>query len=78
MREGKGRGVRGAATVDDHMHSTGWDMMEMGMKQNMRMRMMNHAHSVCMILHVHEGGSGCCLRGGGVNIVYKDISLRAP
>ena len=45
--------------VDDHTHLMGQDMMEMGMKWNM-MRMKNHVHSVCTILHVHK------VRGGDV------------
>ena len=49
-----------AAMVDDHTHLTGQDMMEMGTKQNMMMRMKNHAHSICMILHMHK------VRGGDV------------
>ena len=50
--------------VDDHTHLMGQDMMEMGMKWNM-MRMKNHVHSVCTILHVHKvKGEGCvCLMG---------------
>ena len=53
------------ATVDDHMHLTGQGMMEMGMKQNMMMRMKNHADSICMILHMHKvrGGGHVCLMG---------------
>ena len=47
-----------AAMVDNHMCLTGQDMTEMGIKWNMMMRMKNHAHSVCTILHVHE------VRGG--------------
>ena len=53
-------------TVDDHTCLMGWDTMEMGMKWNRMMRMKNHTHSVCMILHMHEvrGGRGCvCLMG---------------
>ena len=40
--------------VDDHMCLMGWDMTEMGTKWNMMMRMKNHAHCVCTILHVHK------------------------
>ena len=32
--------------VDDHTRLMGWDMMEMGMKWNMMMRMKNHVHKV--------------------------------
>ena len=42
--------------VDDHTHLTGRDTMEMGTKWNMMMRMKNHAHCVCTILHIHKGG----------------------
>ena len=41
------------ATVDDHMCLMGQDMTEIGIKWNM-MRMKNHAHSICMILHAYE------------------------
>ena len=30
------------------------DMTEVGMKWNMMMRMKNHAHSICTILHAHK------------------------
>ena len=50
-------------TVDDHMHLTGEDMMEMGMKCNMIMRMKNHTHSICMILHAHKVRGCVCLMG---------------
>ena len=48
------------ATVDNHTYLAGQDMMEMGMKRNMMMRTKNHAHSICMILHMHK------VRGGDV------------
>ena len=36
----------GVVMVDDHTRLMGWDMMEMGMKWNMMMRMKNHVYSV--------------------------------
>ena len=42
--------------VDDHMCLMGWDMMEMGMKWNLMMRMKIHVHSVCTILHAQSEG----------------------
>ena len=39
------------AMVDDHTHS-------MGMKWNMMLRMKNHVHSVCTILHEHKVREG--------------------
>ena len=43
-----GKGARGVVTVDNHMCLMGWDMIEMGMKQNTMTRMKNHTHSICM------------------------------
>ena len=50
-----------AAMADDHTCLMGQDMTGMGTKRNMMMRMKNHAHSVCMILHTHEVRGGMCL-----------------
>ena len=68
--------MRGMATVDDYTRSMGWDMMEMGMKWNMMMRMKNHVHSVCTILHVHKvRGGGCvCLMGDIPVVFYSSIT----
>ena len=44
--------------ADDHTHLMGQNMMEMGMKWNMMMRMKNHTHSICMILHMHKVREG--------------------
>ena len=64
------------ATVDDHMHSMGWDMMEMGMKWNTMTRMKNHAHCVCTILHVHKVRGGMCLFNGRCTsgVFYSSIT----
>ena len=48
--------MRGMVTVDDYTRSMGWDMMEMGMKWNMMMRMKIHVHKV--------RGGGMCLFNG--------------
>ena len=45
-------------TADDHMCLMGQDMIEIGMKWNMMMRMKNHAHSICTILHMHKVREG--------------------
>ena len=55
--------------ADDHMCLMGWDMMEMGMKWNIMMRMKNHAHCVCTILHMHKVGRGCVCLMGDVPVV---------
>ena len=71
-----GEGVRGVVTVDDHTHLMGWDMMEMGMKQNTMTRTKNHAHSVYMILHEHKVRGGMCLFDGRrtSSVFYSSIT----
>ena len=64
------------ATVDDYTCSMGWDMMEMGMKWNMMMRMKNHVYSVCTILHVHKvRGGGCVCLMGDIPVVSFTLSI---
>ena len=62
-------------TADDHTHSMGWDTIEMGMKWNMMMRMKNHTHSVCTILHMHKVMGWVCLFNGRrtSSVVYSSI-----
>ena len=55
-----GEGVRVVVTVDDHTHLMGWDITEMGTKQNIMTKTKNHTHCVCMILHTDK------VRGGDV------------
>ena len=51
--------------ADNHTCLMGWDMMEMGMKWNTMMRMTNHAHCICTILHTHKvREGGMCLFNG--------------
>ena len=71
-----GTGVRGVVMADDHIRLMGWDMMEMGMKQNMMMRMKNHAHSICTILHAHKVRGGTCLFNGRCTsgVFYSSIT----
>ena len=62
--------------ADDHTRLMGQDMMEMGMKWNMMMRMKNHAHSICMILHVHKVREGDMLFNGRhtSSVFYSSIT----
>ena len=63
-------------TVDDHMCSMGWDMMEMGMKWDLMMGMKIHVHSVCTILHMHKVRGWTCWYNGRhtSSVFYSSIT----
>ena len=63
------------ATVDDHMCSMGWGMMEMGMKWNLMMRMKIHVQCLHNPTCAQGEGGGCvCLMGDIPVVFYTSIT----